>query len=106
MLTRTAAHYPNSGHTPKTLKIVAEDWFHSFDGKLTDRSFIEAISIVRRKSNFFPTESEIFEAVGIDPTHDCKICIYYRKGECKNLKVAGFVPGRCGSFAKGGKRIE
>lgn len=103
MLTRTAAHFPNSGHTAKTLKIVAEDWFYSFSGKTTDRAFIEAITVARRKSKFFPSEADVFEVLGVNPSHDCKVCQYYKGGNCANLKKPGFEAKFCGSFLQFGK---
>ena len=98
MLTRTAAHYPNSGHTRDTLKIVAEDWFHTFNGKLTDRAFVEGITLARRSSKFFPTEAEIFKSVNVDPEHECKVCSYFNDGNCANIKKAGFNTQLCTSF--------
>lgn len=104
MLTRTAAHYPNSGHTANTLKIVAEDWFHSFAEKTTDRAFIEALTVARRNSKgFFPSELDVFVVLGINPSHDCKVCQYYQNGNCINLKKEGFQPGKCTSFLEQGK---
>ena len=64
MLTRTAAHYPNSGHTIETLSVVAEDWYETFKDRLTDQAFIGAISQARRQSAFFPTEKNVFDAAG------------------------------------------
>ncbi len=54
MLIRLSYHYPNSGHTKETLKIVAEDWFHTFKGKVTDRAFVEAVNFARRKGKGYP----------------------------------------------------
>lgn len=62
MLTRLASHYPNSGHTKETLKIVAEDWFLTFKENLTDRAFVEAVTVARRTGgSFFPTEKEVLK---------------------------------------------
>ncbi len=98
MLTRTAAHYPNSGHTPKTLKIVAEDWYYTFKGQLTDRGFIEAITKARRLGKFFPTEADIFAASGLNSSKVCKDCEYYNHGKCPNLKKEGY-PEKCTAFS-------
>ena len=98
MLTRTAAHYPNSGHTAQTLKIVAEDWFYTFNGKMTDRAFIEAITIARRQGKFFPSEADVLAAIGAEGAHSCKGCGYYDSGMCANLKKEGFDPDKCGSY--------
>jgi hypothetical protein len=99
MLTRTAAHYPNSGHTEKTLMIVAEDWFHTFRERLTDRAFIEAVTSARRKCKFFPTETDIFDVTGLNPGMSCEKCDYNQwEGGCVNLKKVGFVANECTSF--------
>lgn len=100
MLTRTAAHYPNSGHTKNTLAIVAEDWFDTFYSRLTDRAFIDAVTVARRKGRFFPTEKDVFEAAGIPPDIDCGKCQYGRRGTCDNKTKKGFEVGRCQSYVE------
>lgn len=78
-----SAHFPNSGHTTKTLATVTEDWFETFHGKVTDRAFIEAVTIARRKSKgFFPSENDVFEVIGLNPEHDCTKCSYRKRGTC------------------------
>jgi hypothetical protein len=99
MLTRVSAHFPNSGHTKQTLKIVAEDWFYTFNKRLTDRAFIEAVTVARRKCKFFPTEMDIFDVTGLNPEMDCEKCDYNQwEGGCTNLKKPGFAAHKCNSF--------
>ncbi len=92
MLTRTASHYPNSGHTLKTLSVVSEDWYETFRDRLTDRAFIEAITKARRLSNFFPTEKDVFAAAGEGLIPECNKCDYFTRKSCDGGKA------NCGSF--------
>lgn len=99
MLTRTAAHYPNSGHTTDTLSVVAEDWYETFKSKVTDRAFIEAVTRARRNSRFFPTEKDIFNSLSVDPEMSCDVCDYNTNGKkCANLRNACFDANNCDSF--------
>ncbi len=60
-LTRLACHFPNSGHTTNSLKVVAEDWYEEFKW-LSDSRFIETMKKVKRKSRFFPVIADISDA--------------------------------------------
>ena len=98
MLTRTAAHYPNSGNTIETLSVVAEDWYETFKIRLTDKAFIGAISQARRQSAFFPTEKNVFEAAGGSLVPECKKCDYFVRLSCGGGKI------RCDAFIHAGGR--
>jgi len=60
-LGRLACHYPNSGHTEDSLKVVAEDWYDEFKG-ISDRHFINIIKQVRRSARFFPVVADLCTA--------------------------------------------
>ena len=98
MLTRTAAHYPQSKHTIATLEIVSEDWYSTFKDVLTDRAFVEAVTIARRNNEFFPKEKDIFDIIKGKGSGDCKECSYWNGGRCQNLRKEGFDSKDCGAF--------
>ena len=65
---------------------------------MTNRAFIEAITVARRQGKFFPSEADILKAVGVETAHSCKGCGYYNGGQCANLKKDGFDSSKCGSY--------
>jgi len=92
MLTRTIAHYPNSGHDLSTLAVVAEDWYETFKDRLTEEAFIAALTKARRDSKFFPIESDIIRAASSTIVPDCERCNYFIRETCKGGKA------KCTSF--------
>lgn len=100
MLTRTASHYPNSGHTTDTLSVLAEDWYETFKDRFTDRAFIDAVTEARRGNRFFPTETDIFDQTGRHPNASCGRCQYNQGSPCKNLSRKGFDTTKCNAYAE------
>ena len=77
MVTRLAAHYPSSGHTAQTLKVVAEDWYATFKDRLSNSAFIAVVTAARRKCKFFPTEKDLLEIR--DRMNLCGTCRIYHE---------------------------
>ena len=70
-LIRLNAHYPESGHTAKTIKIVAEDWYEDLQVKhISDERFIALAKEARRENTFFPKIADILKLDAVLPqTH-------------------------------------
>lgn len=63
-LANLSCHYPESGHTPKTLGVISKDWLEAF-GKLNEYQFKELIKEAKWKCKFFPKISDLSEAAKI-----------------------------------------
>lgn len=62
-LIRLSAHYPDSGHNAKSLRVIAEDWHESFSTMMGEKTFLQAVKMARgRSKGFFPNETLIIEA--------------------------------------------
>ena len=57
-LAALSCHYPESGHTPKTLGVISKDWFEAFQ-ELNEYQFKELIKEAKRKCRFFPKISDL-----------------------------------------------
>lgn len=102
------AHYPDSGHTLKSLRLIAEDWVEDF-ASFTTEKFIFSVKYARRHCGFFPKTSDIFRAseafveprqstdvrmIGECPTYKSKVDIEKNKKklEILSLVAAGEIP--------------
>ena len=63
-LANLSCHYPESGHTPKTLKVISVDWFEAF-GRLNDFQFKELVKEAKMKCGFFPKIADISESAKV-----------------------------------------
>lgn len=67
-MTRLSCHFPKSGHTNDTLRVVAEDWYGEFSGRVSDEKFKEAVKAVKRTCKFFPVIADLVREgeIGLD----------------------------------------
>lgn len=73
-LIRLNAHYPESGHTAKTIKIVAEDWYEDLQSKhISDERLIALVKEARRENIFFPKIADILKLNDTLPTTHIRI---------------------------------
>ena len=100
-LGRLACHFPNSGHTKESMKVVAVDWFKEFEA-IPDSGFVRVIDEVLREVRYFPVIADIWNAT--KKSGLCDRCDY--KVHCSADKKRKKDFGKdCDSFVTtGGKR--
>jgi len=96
-LGRLACHYPNSGHTSETIRVIAADWYNEFKN-VPDEGFVAIIDKTIRTARFFPAIADLIanmETVGF-----CDNCIYRKL--CDAEKKCRLKHGQnCDAYIKG-----
>lgn len=94
-----SAHYPNSGHSLKTVKIIADDWFRNF-GEVPEAIFVNLIDDIIDTKKFFPVIGDVKDAMATMGL--CSTCIYRENPNCDAAKKHRMNMGKdCGAFKKG-----
>jgi hypothetical protein len=68
-----ACHFPNSGHTTKTMKVVTVDWFREFN-RIPDQGFVQVVDEALRVIHYFPVIADLWDAA--KKTGLCDRCKY------------------------------
>lgn len=90
-----SAHFPSSGHTEQTIKVISEDWHDELKNLVPDERFVYVMKLIRKETRFFPCLAD-FLRVNRDNTFQgsCSICVYKLNGLCEKNN-------ECKNFAKG-----
>lgn len=63
-LVRLAALYPEAGHNDKTLRVTAKEWAELLDAwEASGREFMDALTVVKTRCNFFPKPADLKSAL-------------------------------------------